>query len=45
MAIRCNHPSSREDWNKAGWMVEARHGEDSFTGNFIELDAGQGECG
>jgi hypothetical protein len=42
-AIRCNHPSSREDWNKAGWGVDLPRWESSFSGNFIEFFGGQGE--
>jgi hypothetical protein len=38
-AIVCNHPSSREEWNHAGWEVPVRQWETSFSGSFIEFRA------
>ncbi|MDR2407850.1 MAG: C39 family peptidase [Bacteroidales bacterium] len=36
-SIICNHPSSADEWNKAGWSVNIEKWINSFSGNFIEV--------
>lgn len=37
ISIICNHPSSKEEWNLAGWNVPKNKWDLSFSGNFIEI--------
>lgn len=39
--IACHHPSSALEWNKLNWIVPQEYWERSFSGAFMEFDAGK----